>query len=290
MKIPSTRLTSGFARRAFLVAISLGLSAIAASAGQLNVTVPLATEAFGPGTDLHAQSTALVNPAADYYYRISGTCHGTGDFSNFVQPGTKISKLLNDVQAGAASSLIGVRHNQGGALPFQVLNKTYMGTYQGAVQFSATFDIQIDGTGLVKFDVTNVTASSPFGPVNGTIVFETGAKVLVGVAPVISLASATQTVNETAGTLSVVVNRTVNLGSTAMVNIATVKGTADNTDYAPISHTVLFDPGMSTKTIKITIKDSTATEDTGGQFHVVLSHPIAALLGEIKSETVTITE
>lgn len=289
MKLSRTHIAAGLTRKALLIAVSVGLSAVAAYAAQDNVTVPLEGKAFGQqsgsSVDLHAESTALVNPSAHYYYRISGTCHGTGDFASFVGPNTKIADLVDMIQDGASKSLVGVRNNPGGNLPFPVLNKTYQGSDSG-FEFTLTIKINITATGLVKFDVENVSVTGFFTP-NGTIEFEPGAKVDAGVAPVIKMDAASRSVGESAGTISVKVDRTGNLGAPVSVHFATAPGTATNADFASKSGTIAFAAGEGSKTVKIRIKEDTLGEGDE-KFSVTLSKPIAAILGTPKATAVTI--
>lgn len=84
MKSSCFKLGAGLTRSSLVVALALGLSAAAANAAQQNATVPLASEDFGNNNGAQAQSTALLNAAETYYYRIVGTVHGTDDFKDRV--------------------------------------------------------------------------------------------------------------------------------------------------------------------------------------------------------------
>ncbi|MFN2508348.1 MAG: Calx-beta domain-containing protein [Chthoniobacterales bacterium] len=287
MKKSHTRLGSHLALKGLLIAAAFGLSSFGANAA-LVATVPLAGEEFGHGIELHAQSNGLLDAANVYFYKITGTCQGTGTLASFVPPGTKIRDLVNDIEQGAGKSLIGTKQNPGGALPFVVLSKTYSGQYEGA-DVSLTVKIEIDATGRVKFDVTDVTFTFSGFPIGGTIECEPGAKVMVGVAPKLEFRDATQTVGEGAGTVQVKVDRIGNPNVAVSVRYATKPDTADNADFKPKSGTLNFNAGQTTKTITIQIKDNAIAEPTES-FKVVLSKPVAAVLGTPKTTTVNIND
>ena len=299
MKSSRSHLAPRLTYSALAVAISLVFAAAAAKGAQKNVTVPLAGKAFGQqvtqsgpkSVDLHAASAAsLVNASAgNYYYHILGTCHGTGDFANIVAPGTELSALVNEFQPGAAKSLVGVRHDADGQLPFPVLNKTVSGTSNG-VSFSIKLSINISATGLVSFDVDNVSVNSPFGPPSGTIEFEQGSKVLVGVAPVIKMGAANLSVVEAKQEFPMTVKRTGNLNSSCSVRYGTHPDTADKDDFGPKSGTVFFAPGEDTKTIHVGIKNNDAQPEGSEQFFVSIFAPIGATLGDPAKTVITITE
>lgn len=297
MKLASTLSTSrtrGLSR-SLLVALSLGLSAAAANAAT-TVTVPLGTQEFGNGKEIHAVSTGKVDPSHSYVFQIGGLCQGTPPGSPLaaaVPPDTKISALVNEVQPGAAATLTGIKSNATGTLPFEILNKVYDGdvSIQGIPgHFHFVLEVKIDAAGIVSFDVTQVSITAFGNAVPGTIQFQPGAKVIVGVTPTIALAKATQTTTQAAppdGYLHVVINRTVNQGVESIIHVATVAGTATKTSFGPISKDVTFLPGQASKTVKIKIKQNPDIANAR-QFKVVISKPRAALLGDIKTDQVTI--
>ena len=275
-----------FARAALLTLVACGLSAAAANAAQ-TVSVPLAGEEFGHGITAHAESTGLLNASTAYFYKVVGTCRGTGALAEVVAPGTKLSALLNDISAGSASNLIGTKLNPAGTLPFGVLNKTVNGEKDG-ISFSMTFSILINSAGKVIFDIQNVTITHfLFGPIPGSIQLEDGAKAVVGVAPVIQMAKLAQSVSESAGQVLVEVKRTGNLNVAARVNYATVAGTATSAHFKPTSGTLMFDAGQTSKKIKVLIKNN-ELKDGARKFKVKLTKPVTAVLGDATITTVTI--
>ena len=241
--------------------------------------------------DLHAQSIAsLINaPSGNYYYRIIGTCRGTGDFANLVAPGTELAALVNQFQPGAAKSLVGVRNDSDGQLPFPVLNKTISGDSNG-VSLSFKLSINISATGLVTFNVENVQVNSPFGPPSGTIEFEPGAKVLVGVAPVVKMGAANRTVVEAKQEFEMTVVRKGNLGAAVNVRYGTIGETADKDDFGPKSGTIHFAPGEDTKTIRVGIKNNDAVAEGSETFYVRIFAPVGGIIGTPARTVVTITE
>lgn len=293
MKTTHTPITAGFVRRSLLVAVSLGFSTMAATAAPV-VTVPLAGEEFGTSVNARAESTGLVSPAKAYFYRITGSCHGTGDFQDAVPENTKFAELLNDIQEGAAAALSGTKRNADGDLPFVVLDKTVSGT-KDFVTFSLTLRIAIESDGRVVFEARDLSATSPFGNLSGSIVFEPGTKMVVGVAPVIKMVTETQSVleNVPSGFAAVKVTRTGNLNVESSVNYKTVEGTAtagpDATDdFKSVSGKLTFLPGDDgPKTIKVPIKNN-ALKDGNRNFKVNLINPVTAVLGDVTTTVVTI--
>ena len=287
MKSPLTNLTSRFARSLILIAVATGLSAGAADAAQV-VTIPLAGETFGHGDGAEGQSTGLLNASTAYFYKITGTCKGTGPIlTSAIPPGTKIADLLNDIEPGAAAKLTGTKLHPAGTLPISVLDKTVSGEKDGA-SFTMTFSIIISGTGKVSFNIKDVTITTMFGPMPGGVELEDSAKAVVGVAPVIKMATLAQNVRENAGEVSVVVKRTGNLGVAATVKYETLTGTATDAHFKhPTSGTLTFDAGQTSRKVTVIIKNN-ELKDGARKFSVKLSKPGTAVLGNAVKTVVTI--
>jgi hypothetical protein len=182
-----------------------------------------------------------------------------------------------------------VRRDADGQLPFPVLNKTVSGTSNG-VSFSMALHINISATGLVSFDVDKVQVNSPVGPPGGTIEFDPGAKVLVGIAPVIKMGAANRTVVEARREFEMTVVRTGNLNVACSVRYGTHPDTANKDDFGPKSGTVFFAAGEDTKTIHVGIKNNDAQPEGNETFFVSIFAPVAATLGDPVKTVVTITE
>jgi hypothetical protein len=290
MKISRTHIVTGFTRGALLIALSVGLSAAVAKAAE-NVTLPLVGQAFGDGVELSTQSDGVLDAAHGYYYRISGKCHGTGNYQNYVPPGTDIKKLFDEIQANASASLTGAKRTDG-SLPVTptFLNKHYQGEVSGAA-FSLDLFADIDGDGRVTFKVKNVSVTYFNQHISGTIEFEEGAKIVVGVAPVIKMETTARKVGEGAGDITLKVLRSANSDADVFVHFKLVAGTAVNPDdfgpALPQSGILEFPPGVNSKQITIAINNDNQKEDAE-KFSVELRQPLAALIGGPRKTVVTI--
>lgn len=93
----------------------------------------------------------------------------------------------------------------------------------------------------------------------------------------VRLASASYSVNETAGTASIDVERAVGIG-TETVRVDTVAGgsATSGADYTAVQQVVQFDPGQTTKAAAIPILDDAALEDLE-TVNLALTNPSAGL-------------
>jgi hypothetical protein len=137
-----------------------------------------------------------------------------------------------------------------------------------------------------------VTLSNPGGATLGattvSTVSITDTDVLTGT---LEVASATATVDESAGTLNVQVNRVGGSGGAASVQYTTNPGTAlAGTDYTTTTGTLNWADGdAAPKTIVIPIIDDTMAEPAE-TFTVTLSNATGAILGPNTTTAVTITD
>ncbi len=137
-----------------------------------------------------------------------------------------------------------------------------------------------------------VTLSNPGGATLGattvSTVSNTDTDVLSGM---LEVASATATVDESAGTLTVQVNRVGGSGGAASVQYTTNPGTAlAGTDYTTTTGTLNWADGdAAPKTIVVPIIDDTLPEPSE-IFTVTLSNATGAILGANTTTTVTITD
>ena len=96
-------------------------------------------------------------------------------------------------------------------------------------------------------------------------------------------------IDESTGTLNVIVFRDGNTDGTATVNYATAHGTTDNGDYQSISGILEFGPGITGQQLELAIIDDAVIEDDE-TFTINLSNPTNATLGAIATQTVTIED
>ncbi len=146
-----------------------------------------------------------------------------------------------------------------------------------------------------KFESTNTTLSVTLGtPTNATLGAVTSDTVTIVQSdpePTISLAAATQSVNENGGTFTVTVNLSAASGVTTTVPF-TLGGTAvSGVNYSGVTASPLVIPaGMTSGTITGTLIDDGKFEPTNTTLTVTLGTPTNATLGAVTSDTVTIVQ
>ncbi|MEX1103075.1 MAG: Calx-beta domain-containing protein, partial [Dehalococcoidia bacterium] len=151
----------------------------------------------------------------------------------------------------------------------------------GTCQFQILADADSDvGETLI------VTLQNPF---NGTIGSPSQHTVTIGSGQTFSFQSATYTVQESAGSVTVTVVRSSSAG-TGSVQWDIVGGTATaGVDYIDASGTVNFSAGETTETFNITIL-STAAVEANETILVSLFNPVNGDLGTPDDTVITITE
>ncbi len=107
----------------------------------------------------------------------------------------------------------------------------------------------------------------------------------------LQLGAATYTVEEQAGSLTVIIERTGITSVSVGVSYATANGTATaGAEYTATSGTVTFGPGETSKSLSIPILDNSMLQGNK-TFTVTLSAPTGgASLGHVKSATVSIAD
>ena len=101
--------------------------------------------------------------------------------------------------------------------------------------------------------------------------------------PVVTFSSATATVDESAGTVTLTLQLSFAPITEASVHVAAANGTAvEGSDYQPLATTVTFAPGESSKTVDVAIVDDVDPEPAE-TFTVTLSSPQACVLGTPKT-------
>jgi hypothetical protein len=105
----------------------------------------------------------------------------------------------------------------------------------------------------------------------------------------VALVSPALTVSEAAGTAQVAVTVSGTHTRTLTVTVSTLAGTATSDDFLPVTGTLSFAPGQSTRTFSVTVIDD-PLEENAETFEVRLSAPVNALLGSPAVATVTIVD
>ncbi len=276
---------------ALFLALSLSGTAHAAKVAVVN----LAGTDFGHnnGVDVNSSPTTL-DAQTRYYYRIEGTVAGTGPLAFVIPSGTNIADLLEDIEPGSSSQLVGFYDNPGGTLPFTYINRTYNGvvsTPAGNVNASLNLIGSVNAGGIVRFQVTNVSLTLGGNPVAGTIVFENGSKATIGIPPKLQFSAATASVAENGGSVVLTVQRTENASGAHAVSFATANGTAQaGTHYTAASGMLNFGDGVTSRTITVNITNN-AAPNADRTFTVALSAPtLGAELGTPATITVTIVD
>ncbi|WP_457668455.1 Calx-beta domain-containing protein [Thiolapillus sp.] len=104
------------------------------------------------------------------------------------------------------------------------------------------------------------------------------------------LSQANYDVDETAGSVSVTVNRTGSSAGQVSVGYATVNNTAmSGSDYVSSAGTLVFQNGEASKTLNITINDDGLAEGSE-YFALVLSNPVGVTLGSPSQAQITIAD
>ncbi|HEX8737036.1 MAG TPA: Calx-beta domain-containing protein, partial [Pyrinomonadaceae bacterium] len=165
---------------------------------------------------------------------------------------------------------------------------------------SKTFNVTLCSDAVVKGDETvNLTLSSPSGATLGSP--STAVLTITNVNPTmpgtLALSSATYSVGEAGGTVTITVNRTGGTDGEVSASYSLTDGTATggaacggSVDYVNTGGTVTFAGGQSSQTFTVAICNDAAIEGNE-TFTVTLSSPTGgATIGSPSSATVTITD
>jgi uncharacterized delta-60 repeat protein len=111
-------------------------------------------------------------------------------------------------------------------------------------------------------------------------------------AGVLQFSAATYSVPENGGSITITVNRVNGTDNTITVNYATSDGTAvAGTDYVAASGTLTFNPGVTSQTFTVTVKDDNIFQTTNKAFNLLLSNPTSGGgLGGPTTAVVTLVE
>jgi hypothetical protein len=163
----------------------------------------------------------------------------------------------------------------------------------GAGETSRTFTVVLLDDSVYEVNETlNLTLSNPTG---GAVLGSPATAVLTIVdndpIPSFAFSTASYSLNESAGTVTITVTR---IGASAVshtVQYATADGTAiARTDYGAASGALTFGPGETSRTFTVTLLDDNVYE-AGETLHLVLSNPsAAATLGSPSAAVLTIVD
>ncbi|HXH42086.1 MAG TPA: FG-GAP-like repeat-containing protein, partial [Thermoanaerobaculia bacterium] len=226
---------------------------------------------------------AVANEGSNNVSILLGT--GTGAFgaaANFATGALPVSVATGDFNGDGRSDLAVVNS---GSNSVSVLLGTGTGTFGSATDLavgSSPFSLAIgdfNGDGRSDFAVANN--------------FSNDVSILLGsTAPgTLAFSSATYSVSESAGAVTITVNRTGGTDCSVTVNFATSNGTATaGSDYTATSGTLTFGPGVTSQSFTVPIIDDGVNE-ANETFTVTLSTPGGgAVLGSPASATATIID
>lgn len=162
-------------------------------------------------------------------------------------------------------------------------------------QYLGAFNVTTDATGNVTFNSTVGTPASATSAVTATATnlsthdtSEFSAPVAVDAPGQLGFASSTANVNESAGTITLAVQRTGGSEGTVTVAYSTANGTATApADYTTTSGTLTFGPGVTTQNIVVPIVND-AMPELAETFTVTLSNPTGGATLGTATTTVTI--
>ena len=280
--------------RSLAFVLTLFFAGVLPASAVTRATINLAGAEFGNAKSVNVSSApATLDAAPRYYYALDAKIRGTGLLAPLLPEGTSLEALLEQLQAGAGAFLSGNYENPSGTLPFTFIDQSFDNTIPiGDIATARiAFDITGDVTagGVARFRILNVVATAAGIPLTGGIVFEPGSKLTISVPAVVEFGSATGTVGEDTGSVSITVVRSASLSSAASIRYSTADGTASaGGHYSAKLGTLNFAGGDTFKTISIPIIPNT-TVGADKTFTVALSRPGPGTeLGAVSEITVTI--
>lgn len=242
---------------------------------------------FGPQTNISVNSgNWRINPSTIYNYEIQGAVKGKkGGLLKLIPASIPLDTLLNSIEPGKASLLIGSVENPDGALPFTILNRKISGKAnipkKGELAISFILEISIDGQGktLVKASKAKVKLNGK--KVRGELAFAKGTQIKITTAPLVQMKTEAVNVLETAGSVTIEVRRIGYQKTAASVQYTTTDVTAiAGSHYTTTSGIINFAAGETTQFIEIPILPDDVPNGFR-EFDVTLSEPSeGAVLGE----------
>lgn len=152
-----------------------------------------------------------------------------------------------------------------------------------------TDNVSIDGNKTFTLTLTGPTGGANLGTSSVSVtIFDDDGDAKYGSGS-IRFSKASYDVTESSGKAEIVVQRTGGAAGTVTVDYSTTSGTAASNDYTPVSGTLTFEPGESSKILTIPIIKDT-TSDSGETVFINLSNvsPSTALLISPYSATLNI--
>lgn len=228
-----------------------------------NAPVELGGVSISNGSDVTRSSTAGLDAYSNYYFKLTGTCHGTGGLAALFPPGTSVGDMFELIQPGAVGLIAGGIPNPGSTLAgIPDLNRTIAGTVMVGdtpVPMSISITAGVDNvSGIVSFRLFNVLFDHA-SMAGAEIVFETGAAFATGVSPTYDPKFGTVKVSENGGSVDVIFRRLFNTEIVNEVTIVTVDGSAVAPDhYTTVDQKLVFGVGETEKTVTVPVINSDA--------------------------------
>jgi uncharacterized repeat protein (TIGR01451 family) len=270
------------------------------SSNNVSILLGTGTGTLGAATNLTVgtspYSVAIGDFNGDGISDLAVANYGSATVSILPGTGTGTFGAVTDFSAGTNPSSVAIGDFNGdgksdlavtnqGSDDVSILLGTGAGTFGAATNFTAgsnPFRVAIDdfnGDGKSDLAVANVASNDVSILLNSTT------------PGTLALSSATYSVNENAGPVTITVNRTGGSDCTAAVNYATSNGSATaGSDYTTTNGTLTFGPGVTTQSFTVPITDDSVFEGNE-TFNVTLSAPTGgATLGGPASAVVTIAD
>ena len=130
-----------------------------------------------------------VTAAPAYQYSITGNVHGVGPRYSLLVPSSEpVSTAFESIHQGLSSELQGTVPNPGSAYSTSILNEVISSGSDG--DFTATFGLSLEDTGLVDFAVTNVGMAIAGQPdTTDQLVFDSGTVTVTALSQDVSVAT-----------------------------------------------------------------------------------------------------
>jgi hypothetical protein len=155
---------------------------------------------------------------------------------------------------------------------------------QTALTFTVpiTDDLTNELSETVTLTLSNPSANATLGVPNPATL------TIIDDVPQVQFSSPNYNAVENQGTVTITTTLSAASALTVTVTYSTSNGTAiAGSDYAPVSGTLTFNPGVITRTFTVTVINDAGSEGNE-TFNLILSNPISATLGATNPATLTI--